>query len=78
MAVVYMVTEVNLFNIPKKYRFSISWTRLIPGGKWYGDGEVSNEGVDFYNNLINSLLDAGITPLVTLYHWNLPLALQVK
>merc|ERR1712135_107597 len=60
------------------YRFSISWTRLIPGGKWYGDGEVSNEGVDFYNNLINSLLDAGITPLVTLYHWNLPLALQNK
>jgi len=54
------------------YRFSLSWSRLIPDGT----GEVNPEGVDFYRSLCSSLLDRGITPAVTLYHWDLPQALQ--
>lgn len=46
---------------------------MLPAGK----GPVNEAGVAFYNALIDELLAAGITPLVTLYHWDLPLALQV-
>lgn len=54
------------------YRFSISWSRLIPDGS----GEPNPEGVSFYRNLSEALISHGITPAATLYHWDLPQALQ--
>ncbi|MCO5614542.1 hypothetical protein L7F22_068825 [Adiantum nelumboides] len=55
------------------YRFSISWSRILPDGF----GEVANnEGVAFYSSLIDSLLKKGITPFATLYHWDLPQGLH--
>ncbi|XP_061998170.1 vicianin hydrolase-like [Rosa rugosa] len=56
------------------FRFSISWSRLLPKGKVKGG--VNQEGVKFYNNLINELLSNGIIPFVTLFHWDLPQALE--
>jgi beta-glucosidase len=58
----------------KHYRLSLSWPRLYPNGD-----EVREErGFEFYDKLIDGLLEAGITPLVTLYHWDLPQALEEK
>jgi beta-glucosidase len=54
------------------YRFSIAWPRLFPEGR----GRLAREGADHYDRLIDALLDRGIKPLVTLYHWDLPQALQ--
>ncbi len=54
------------------YRFSIAWTRVIPDGR----GEVNKAGIDFYDRLVDRLLEAGIRPLPTLYHWDLPQCLQ--
>ncbi len=58
----------------KTYRFSMAWTRLLPEGT----GAVNEAGIDFYMKLIDGLLEKNIVPLVTLYHWDLPQALQDK
>lgn len=60
----------------KYYRFSISWPRLVPMGNASADGAVNPAALAFYNDLINALVDADITPVVTLYHWDLPQALM--
>src|ERR1043165_9096429 len=60
-------------NIPA-FRFSISWSRIFPDGV----GRPNNAGVEFYDQLIDFCLELGIEPWVTLYHWDLPQALQSK
>ncbi|KAF7792028.1 hypothetical protein EIP86_003055 [Pleurotus ostreatoroseus] len=58
----------------KSYRFSLSWSRIIPlGGR---DDPVNEAGIKFYSDFIDALLARGITPFVTLYHWDLPQALH--
>ena len=56
------------------YRFSVAWPRVIPQGR----GEVNRAGLDFYSRLVDGLLARGITPWLTLYHWDLPQILQDK
>lgn len=65
---VRLMKEIGL----KSYRFSISWTRVLPNGT----GEVNQKGLQFYRALAKALREAGIEPIVTLYHWDLPMALQ--
>jgi len=67
---VALMKELGIRN----YRFSVAWPRLLPEGT----GEVNEKGVDFYNRLIDELLKNGITPYMTLFHWDYPSALQAK
>lgn len=54
------------------YRFSIAWPRVLPEGR----GRVETRGLDFYDRLVDGLLSAGVAPMATLYHWDLPQALE--
>lgn len=65
-----LIYKLNISN----YRFSVSWSRILP----HGVGAVNHKGIDFYNRMINFCLELGIEPWITLYHWDLPLALQQK
>lgn len=56
----------------KGYRFSVAWPRILPEGR----GKINQAGLDFYNRLVDGLLDAGIEPYLTLYHWDLPQILE--
>lgn len=58
----------------RAYRFSIDWSRIMPNGV----GKVNKQGIQFYSNLIDMLLENNIEPYLTLYHWELPEALQQK
>ena len=58
----------------KAYRFSVAWPRVIPDGV----GRVNEMGLDFYDRLIDSLLEREIAPWLTMYHWDLPEALQIR
>ena len=57
----------------KSYRFSISWSRVIPE-----EGKVNEEGLRFYSDLVDALIAAGIEPLVTIFHWDMPLWVYEK
>jgi beta-glucosidase len=63
-----LMTQLNL----NAYRFSIAWPRIIPEGR----GKANEAGLAFYDRLVDGLLEAGIAPFVTLYHWDLPQTLQ--
>jgi beta-glucosidase len=63
-----LMQELNL----QAYRFSIAWPRILPTGR----GRPNDAGLDFYDQLVEGLLAAGITPWVTLYHWDLPQPLE--
>ncbi len=65
---VALMTELGL----AAYRFSIGWPRVQPGGR----GPANPKGLDFYQRLVDELLGAGITPWITLYHWDLPQELE--
>ena len=58
----------------KTYRFSIAWTRILPEGT----GEVNPKGIEYYNNLINECLKYGIEPIVTMFHFDMPAALDKR
>jgi len=65
-----LIRELNIPN----FRFSISWTRIMPTGVH----PINQAGIDYYNKIIDALLEQGIEPWITLYHWDLPHDLEVK
>ena len=65
---VAMMADLGL----QSYRFSISWSRVLPDGR----GNINQEGLDFYQRLVDRLLEYGIVPCPTLFHWDLPQALE--
>jgi beta-glucosidase len=65
-----LARQINI----KAYRFSLAWSRIFPEGK----GAVNPRGLDFYDRLVDSMLAQHIEPYITLYHWDLPQALQDK
>lgn len=65
---IQMMKDLNL----PAYRFSTAWTRIFPEGR----GRINQPGLDFYSRLVDGLLEAGIEPVICLYHWDLPQALQ--
>ena len=65
---VQLMQELGL----QSYRFSVAWPRIFPDGK----GSVNQKGLDFYSRLVDQLLEKNITPNLTLYHWDLPQAMQ--
>lgn len=65
-----LMKDINL----NAYHFSISWPRILPDGF----GKINTKGIDFYSRLVDGLLEAGITPFATLFHWDLPVALHEK
>ena len=67
------IQYVRDLNIPN-FRFSVSWPRVMPGGKY----PVNQAGIDYYNRVIDFSLECGIAPWITLYHWDLPQALELK
>lgn len=67
---VELMRRLNL----RAYRFSVSWPRVMPAGR----GAVNAAGLDFYDRLVDELQTAGIQPLATLYHWDLPAVLQAE
>ncbi len=56
----------------KAHRFSVAWPRVMPAGH----GEVNTKGLDYYSRLVDCLLENGVTPIVTLYHWELPMSVH--
>jgi beta-glucosidase len=67
---IYLIKSLNIPN----YRFSLSWSRILPNGT----GKINQQGIDFYKRIIDYCLELNIEPWITLYHWDLPLALQQK
>jgi beta-glucosidase len=65
-----LIKQMGIAN----FRFSLSWTRIIPDGT----GEINQAGLDFYHKVIDYCLENGIQPFITLYHWDLPQALEIE
>lgn len=64
-------TDLDLLRGLQAYRFSTSWARVLPEGR----GAINQDGLDFYDRLVDGILDRGLQPFLTLYHWDLPAAL---
>ena len=65
------IALIKKLNIPN-FRFSISWSRILP----HGTGKINQAGINYYNSVINHCLELGIEPWLTLYHWDLPSELE--
>ena len=67
-----MISYGAVHPLPTRLKFSIAWTRIYP----QGNGKVNEAGLAFYDNVINECLKYGIEPMVTIYHWDMPQALE--